>query len=118
VPVQFVANEPGTASVTVTINYLDDFQQPQKATYTLTVEVQDMPTPMPETEGGNQGNNPEGELGILDRILRAVLGFFGLSTRDSNVGGGVIIEGGPNGGGGGGRGGGGGSGGNGGVAGG
>jgi len=87
VPSQLTAQQSGAATVTVTVHYLDDYQQSQIARKDLILQVAEQPTPTPEVSGtgGQQGGGAGatgGELTIFDRILRAFLGFFGLSTRD------------------------------------
>jgi hypothetical protein len=75
--------------VVVTINYLDDFQQPQTITQELTVEVETAPlTPESDarpgvrpgsTEGALDGNI--GQLTLGQRLWRMLLGFFGIATQ-------------------------------------
>lgn len=88
------ALEAGTATVTVTINYLDSFQQPQTVSETMTFDILENDTP--EEEQGDP--NGDGELSFGERIVRAFLGFLGLgarpseqSTAGSGSSGGVII---------------------------
>jgi hypothetical protein len=73
------AEEPGTASVTVTLNYLDDFSEEQSETFTFELDVEGEPAPDEETTA------PAEELTFGQRILRAVAGFFGLGTREPAV---------------------------------
>ncbi len=73
--------EPGPLQVRVTVNYLDDFNQPQSVEQSLLVEVMEPPTP-PEGEGevipgGGEPLPPETFWQIL---VRAFLGFLGLDS--------------------------------------
>jgi hypothetical protein len=93
------AMQAGTATVVVTVNYLDDFQQPQAITQRLSVEVEASPSTQGET-GTGEGNGTEftppsgGQNGVTgrgqgrgqamtvgQRAMNGVLGFFGLATR-------------------------------------
>ncbi|MBN1312690.1 MAG: hypothetical protein JXB30_14840 [Anaerolineae bacterium] len=74
------ALEPGTASVTIAIHYLDSFQQPQVFTKTLELEVLGDDTPEAEEEDVPEDN---GELSFGERMLRAILGFLGLGSRSA-----------------------------------
>ncbi|MBN1430603.1 MAG: hypothetical protein JXB07_19685 [Anaerolineae bacterium] len=74
------ALKPGTATVTVTINYLDSFQQPQVVTETMTFEILDDDTP--ERDQGDASPD-DSELSFGDRIVRAILGFLGLGSRSA-----------------------------------
>lgn len=82
--------EPGTLEVTVTVHFLDDFNQPREFTRTLSVEV------MEGGEGGGGGGGegfPGGEFPIepepaapesfLQKVWRVVLGLLGLDSAPS-----------------------------------
>jgi len=71
-----VAKEGGTAEVLVTVNYLDDFEQPQVVTKTLTVEVEKPVEISPEAEEEAQ----EQEEGFWDKVLRFLRGLVGLGS--------------------------------------
>ncbi len=71
-----VAQEGGTAEVLVIVHYLDDFEQPQVVTKTLTVEVQE-PVEIP-TEAGE--GPQEQEEGFWDKVLRFLRGLLGLGS--------------------------------------
>lgn len=83
------ADQPGMLEVTVTVKYLDGFNQTQAVTQTLQVEVMEAePMPM-EGEIGPDGMpiNPEGEMpaegpqgGLLNTLLRIVKGLLGLGS--------------------------------------
>jgi hypothetical protein len=71
-----VAQEGGTAEVLVTVHYLDDFDQPQMVTRTLTVEVEEPVSVAPEAEASPQ----EQEGGFWDKVLRFLRGLLGLGS--------------------------------------
>jgi len=71
-----VAKEGGTAEVLVTVNYLDDFEQPQVVTKTLTVEVEKPVEISPEAEEEAQ----EQEESFWDKVLRFLRGLVGLGS--------------------------------------
>jgi hypothetical protein len=73
--------EPGTLTVTVTVHYLDDFNQPRQFTRDLTLEVME--------GGGGGGMFPGEEIPIeplpepetfLQKLWRAILGLIGLDS--------------------------------------
>jgi len=70
------AQEGGTAEVLVTIHYLDDFEQPQVVTKTLTVEVEN-PAEV-SAEAGEEAQE-QGE-GFWDKVLRLLRGLLGLGS--------------------------------------
>jgi hypothetical protein len=70
-----VAQEGGTAEVWVTVHYLDDFDQPQVVTKTLTVEVE---KPIEESEAEKEAQ--EEEEGFWDKVLRFLRGLLGLGS--------------------------------------
>lgn len=71
-----VAQQGGAAEVLVTVHYLDDFDQPQMVTKTLTVQVEEPveQAPMPQEEQAPQGET------IWDKILRFLKGLLGLGS--------------------------------------
>ncbi len=73
----------GPLDINVTIEYTDDFNQPQAITKTLTVNVMEgsiMPTPDPNNpEGGNSGF-PVTQESTWHKIWRFILGLFGLDS--------------------------------------
>jgi hypothetical protein len=83
---EYTADTPETVTVTVQIKYTDDFQQPGLIEKTLTLNVIEMPPPAPD--GGGEGglNGGKGEIPVTpieetltDKLLKALLGFFGFS---------------------------------------
>jgi hypothetical protein len=81
--VEYTADTPGPVTVTIQIKYTDDFQQDGLIEKTLTLNVIDMPTPSPDDGGdGTNGGEvplPPTEETLIDKILKALLGFFGFS---------------------------------------
>jgi len=74
---EVIPRDPGTLPVQIAIHYLDDFNQPQIITHTLTVEIEDTVTPTPLAPGQSPGEE-QGETGLLGRIwafFRALLGL-------------------------------------------
>ncbi len=71
-----VAQQGGTAEVLVTVHYLDDFDQPQVVTKTLTVQVEE---PVAVEQNPPMEQAPEGET-VWDRILRFLKGLLGLGS--------------------------------------
>jgi hypothetical protein len=70
-----VADEGGTAEILVTVNYLDDFEQAQTITQTLTVDVEAPTEESPAEEGAE-----EGEGGFWQRMSRLLRGLLGLGS--------------------------------------
>lgn len=91
----FTPDQSGPQVIDVTINYLDDFNQPRTITKTLEIEVQEgfvEPTPDPSFNGGGGGGGGEfpipTEETTLQKVWRFILGLFGLdSSTPSNNGG-------------------------------
>jgi hypothetical protein len=76
-----IPDAAGPLDLTVTVDYTDDFNQPQKIVATLTVNVEESFVP-PEGEG-NGGEVPPPvpvEETLWDRIVRFLRGFFGLDS--------------------------------------
>ncbi|MBN1311989.1 MAG: hypothetical protein JXB30_11280, partial [Anaerolineae bacterium] len=90
--------QAGTATIIVAVNYLDDFQQPQVFIEEMTLEVEAKEV-MPESSGTESGPGSAGEgapggdfggLTLGQRILRMLLGFFGIGTQSVGGGGGMM----------------------------
>jgi hypothetical protein len=82
--------QSGTAELEVTVDYLDDFSQPQRITQTLTVEVGESTEVIGGPEGGGGGGGggggiiveplpPEPET-FWDKVVRFFKGLFGLDS--------------------------------------
>jgi len=71
----------GRAEVTVTVRYLDDFQQPRELVRTLAFNVEGEAPP--EANAPAAGTEEPGRLTFLQRLWRAILGLFGLGTQES-----------------------------------
>jgi hypothetical protein len=78
----FTPEQSGTQSLEVTIEYVDDFNQPRTLTKSLEIEVMEgliEPTPDPSLEGG--GVEPSNsEETTPHKIFRFLKGFFGLDS--------------------------------------
>jgi hypothetical protein len=71
-----VGRAGGTTPLVVRVHYLDDFEQPQVVTETLTVELEQPAVPTPAPEGEGSPRQPRGGfLRTLARILRGLLGL-------------------------------------------
>jgi hypothetical protein len=89
-----IPDQPGPFELTVTIDYTDDFNRPQKITGTLTVEVSGGGGPgEPGSEGplGPEGEVPGGEVppaaeSLWDSFLRFLRGLFGLDSGQPQPG--------------------------------
>jgi len=76
---EYTADTPGPVTLTIQINYTDDFQQPGVLENMITFNVIDAPPPL-APDNGNGGDVPlPVEDSLWDRVLKAVLGFFGFS---------------------------------------
>lgn len=78
---------PGPLELLITIDYTDDFNQPQVITRTLTIEVQEMVMPEPGVDGGGEGIPPDGGFPLpsepetfWQKVLRFLKGLFGLDS--------------------------------------
>jgi hypothetical protein len=67
----------GVREVTVIVNYLDDFNQPQTFEQILTINVAE---PYPEPEAVGETETPEEETGFLDRVVQFLRGLFGIGN--------------------------------------
>lgn len=81
---------PGTLELVVTINYTDDFNQPQVITKILTIEVMDAPVIDPEIDPGMNGGEgpyfpPEQTETTWQKILRFLKGLLGLGSEPATV---------------------------------
>ena len=79
----FTPEQSGSQSLDITIEYVDDFNQPRTLTRTLDVEVQEgffEPTPDPSLSGGGGGEFPVEEETIMHKIFRFIKGMFGLDS--------------------------------------
>lgn len=82
-----IPEQPGPLTLTVTLNYSDDFNQPQTVTRTLEVEVLEMPMPEPGMGGGEMPPEPVQQETLLQRIWRFILGLLGLDSGVQTPGG-------------------------------
>lgn len=87
--------QSGPLELQVSVNYTDDFNQSRTINQTLTINVEEMPTPevLPPGEGSvtDPGMQIPQDETLWQKIVRAVKGFFGLdSAQDTNNNGGTI----------------------------
>ncbi|MEP0803869.1 MAG: hypothetical protein HRF47_00135 [Chloroflexota bacterium] len=79
-------DQPGTTTLTVTIDYVDDFNQPRTLERTIEVEVQEaFIDPSLEPSSGGDGINGGGEVIVeeettLHKIFRFIKGLLGLDS--------------------------------------
>ncbi len=77
------AEQPGSATIDVTIHYTDDFNQPQTITQSLEVQIEEAP---PEMIGGPDGEGMPVEPPVLEpetvgqKVWRFVRGLLGLDS--------------------------------------
>ncbi len=75
---------PGTLEIMVTIDYTDDFNQPQLITDTLSIDVQEMfiPEPLPGEGGveGPEGPGPVEPETFWQKVVRFIKGLIGLNS--------------------------------------
>jgi len=82
-----IPDVPGSLELLVTVDYTDDFNQPQQITKTLTVEVMEgFIEPLP-TDGGVPEPPPPVPETLLDKLLRFLKGLLGLGSSLPNPGG-------------------------------
>lgn len=73
-----IPQRSGELSVNVTVNYLDDFNQPQQITETLSLMVEEQAAPPPGQARINEENGEQG--GFWSGLLRFIRGLFGLGS--------------------------------------
>jgi len=78
-------DQPGTLTLTVTIDYVDDFNQPRTIEKTLEVEVMEQSVePLPDPSAGGDGMNGGDGFGeeetTLHKIFRFIKGLLGLDS--------------------------------------
>ncbi len=87
-----IPSQPGPLELTITVDYVDDFNQPQVITKTLTVEVLDAPLVDPGFPGGEGGGGfeptPAEPESLWQKILRFISGLLGFDSGTADSGGG------------------------------
>jgi hypothetical protein len=78
-------NQPGPLDLIITVDYTDDFNQPQVITQTLHVEILEVPLPepglnAPGKDGGQVESTPIVEETFLQKAWRLVRGLLGLDS--------------------------------------
>jgi hypothetical protein len=79
----YIPDQPGSVDLLVTIDYTNDFNQPEVITETLTVEATEQSMIEPSiTDGQNRNEEiiPEQPETLLQKIWRFVLGLIGLDS--------------------------------------
>jgi hypothetical protein len=79
----YIPNQPGSVDLLVTIDYTNDFNQPEVITETLTVEVMEQSMIEPSITDGQNGNEeiiPEQPETLIQKIWRFILGLIGLDS--------------------------------------
>jgi len=80
---QVIPLQPGPLDIVVSVDYVDDFNEPQVIQQTLTVEVIDA-APIPDDLGGGGGGVVEPEVAqpeaFWDKVLRFLRGLLGLDS--------------------------------------
>jgi hypothetical protein len=87
-----IPNGPGPLELTITIEYTDDFNQPQTITKTLSLEVMDTPLmPTPDINNPNGGTDiPNAPESFWQKFWRFILGILGLDSGAPSTGPGII----------------------------
>jgi hypothetical protein len=83
-----IPDQPGTLDLAVTIDYLDDFSQAQTITQSLSVEVIEGEPLPPEGSSGSSGSTETASAQpetFWQKIGRAILGFLGLDSGQSQT---------------------------------
>ncbi len=79
----FIPDSAGPTDLLVSIDYTNDFNQPQVISRTITVDVIDQPIIEPPIDGGTNGNPdviPPAPETLLQKIWRFILGLLGLDS--------------------------------------
>jgi hypothetical protein len=84
----YIPDQPGSTDLVVSIDYTNDFNQPQVITKTLTVDVVDQPIIGPSADGIQNGGieaiSPIPET-FLQKVWRILLGLIGLDSGLSTI---------------------------------
>lgn len=79
---------PGPTDLIVSIDYTNDFNQPQVITKTLSVNVFEQPVIEPSTDGSQNGGidvSPPAPETFLQKVWRFILGIIGLDSGINNT---------------------------------
>lgn len=79
----YIPDQPGTANLLVSVNYTNDFNQPEVITQTLTVEIADQPVIEPPVDGNPDNGQdfvPQQQETLLQKVWRFILGLIGLDS--------------------------------------
>jgi len=73
--------EPGPLTLTILVNYVDDFNESKLISDTLEIEVLPQPEPpIDPNQPGGEGSPPQTEESFFDMLARAFLGLIGLDS--------------------------------------
>ena len=84
----YIPDLPGTVDLVVSLDYTNDFNQPQVITKTLSVDVMEQPTIEPPVDGSQNGGidvTPPSSETFLQKIWRFILGLLGLNSGISTT---------------------------------
>ncbi len=79
----YIPDIPGMVDLIVSIDYTNDFNQPQVITKTLSVDILEQPFIEPPVDGSQNGSidvTPSTSETFLQKIWRFILGFLGLDS--------------------------------------
>lgn len=80
--------QAGTLELVITVNYTDDFNQAREIVQTMNIEVMEMPMPEPFPPEGEgfppNGDMPDGNETIWQKLVRFFKGLFGLDSSPSS----------------------------------
>ncbi len=79
----YIPDTAGTIELTISIDYTNDFNQPQVITRSLTVDVMEQQIIEPPVDGGQNGGQefiPPAEETFLQKVWRFIRGLFGLDS--------------------------------------
>jgi hypothetical protein len=82
----YIPDQSGPVDLVVSIDYTNDFNQPQIISKTISVDVIDQPIIEPPIDGGQEGGidvNPPIQESFLQRVWRFILGLIGLDSGAS-----------------------------------
>jgi hypothetical protein len=76
----FTPEQAGTTSLTVTIDYVDDFNQPRTIIKTLEVQVEEMVIEEPTLDPNGEGTEAPAAETFWQKVKRFILGILGLDS--------------------------------------
>jgi len=79
----YIPDIPGTTNLVISIDYTNDFNQPQVITKTLSIDVLEQPMIEPPADGSQNGGldvAPPSSETFVQKLWRFILGLFGLDS--------------------------------------